>query len=154
MNKMCTVRPETWQKWHGAAGRLDHVPVAERTGQRRESAEGHRHPVRQRRLGRPRRVHRRNRAGLHRPDERARARSASPTAIWEPPTAGPTMASPMSAPATSPRSPLGDPATIYNLYKQFYSPPNFTWGNTLGAGQAITQANRNPILGGRRAPTG
>jgi D-alanyl-D-alanine carboxypeptidase (penicillin-binding protein 5/6) len=33
------------------------------------------------------------------------------------------------------------------LYKQFYSLPNFTWGKTLGSGKDITQDNRNPILG-------
>src|SRR5215210_269042 len=33
------------------------------------------------------------------------------------------------------------------LYKQFYGQPSFTWGKTLGSGQAIVQANRNPILG-------
>ena len=33
------------------------------------------------------------------------------------------------------------------LYKQFYSRRDFTWGKTLGAGQAITQANRDPLLG-------
>jgi D-alanyl-D-alanine carboxypeptidase (penicillin-binding protein 5/6) len=41
-------------------------------------------------------------------------------------------------------------ATIENhpkLYKQFYGQPSFTWGKTLGSGQAITQGNRNPILG-------
>jgi D-alanyl-D-alanine carboxypeptidase (penicillin-binding protein 5/6) len=32
------------------------------------------------------------------------------------------------------------------LYKQFYSLPNFTWGKTMG-GQAITQENRDPLLG-------
>ena len=35
----------------------------------------------------------------------------------------------------------------YKLYKKFYSLPSFTWGKTLGSGQDITQANRNPILG-------
>ena len=35
----------------------------------------------------------------------------------------------------------------YKLYKKFYSQPSFTWGKTLGAGADITQANRNPILG-------
>src|SRR6478609_620422 len=35
----------------------------------------------------------------------------------------------------------------YKLYKQFYSLPSFTWGKTMGAGQDITQQNRNPILG-------
>jgi D-alanyl-D-alanine carboxypeptidase (penicillin-binding protein 5/6) len=35
----------------------------------------------------------------------------------------------------------------YKLYKKFYSQPSFTWGKTVGGGQAITQDNRNPILG-------
>lgn len=41
-------------------------------------------------------------------------------------------------------------ATIENhprLYKQFYSRREFTWGETLGSGDAITQANRDPLLG-------
>ena len=41
-------------------------------------------------------------------------------------------------------------ATIENhpkLYKEFYSLPNFTWGKTIGSGKDITQDNRNPILG-------
>jgi D-alanyl-D-alanine carboxypeptidase (penicillin-binding protein 5/6) len=33
------------------------------------------------------------------------------------------------------------------LYKEFYSLPSFTWGKTLRAGKDITQENRNPILG-------
>ncbi len=33
------------------------------------------------------------------------------------------------------------------LYKTFYSRPNFTWGKTLGSGADITQANRDPLLG-------
>ena len=33
------------------------------------------------------------------------------------------------------------------LYKQFYSRREFTWGKTLGSGSAITQANRDPLLG-------
>ena len=40
-----------------------------------------------------------------------------------------------------------DRAPLPELYKQFYSLPSFTWGKTLGSGQDITQANRNPILG-------
>src|SRR4249919_731197 len=41
-------------------------------------------------------------------------------------------------------------ATIENfpqLYKQYYSKPDFTWGKTLGSGSPITQANRDPLLG-------
>jgi D-alanyl-D-alanine carboxypeptidase (penicillin-binding protein 5/6) len=34
-----------------------------------------------------------------------------------------------------------------DLYKRFYAKENFTWGKTLGKGEAITQPNRNPLLG-------
>jgi len=34
-----------------------------------------------------------------------------------------------------------------DLYKRYYSLPSFTWGKTLGAGNDITQANRDPLLG-------
>jgi D-alanyl-D-alanine carboxypeptidase (penicillin-binding protein 5/6) len=34
-----------------------------------------------------------------------------------------------------------------DLYKKFYSKNSFTWGQTLGKGEAITQSNRNPLLG-------
>jgi D-alanyl-D-alanine carboxypeptidase (penicillin-binding protein 5/6) len=33
------------------------------------------------------------------------------------------------------------------LYKQFYGQEKFTWGKTLGGGEPITQGNRNPLLG-------
>ena len=33
------------------------------------------------------------------------------------------------------------------LYKEFYGQEEFTWGKTLGGGEPITQANRNPLLG-------
>jgi len=33
------------------------------------------------------------------------------------------------------------------LYKQFYGQPSFTWGKTMGSGSAINQGNRNPLLG-------
>jgi len=37
--------------------------------------------------------------------------------------------------------------TTPDLYKQFYTQTSFTWGKTLGGGQPIEQANRNPLLG-------
>ncbi|WP_424141305.1 D-alanyl-D-alanine carboxypeptidase family protein [Sphingosinicella ginsenosidimutans] len=33
------------------------------------------------------------------------------------------------------------------LYREYYAVPNFTWGRTMGSNQAITQENRNPLLG-------
>jgi D-alanyl-D-alanine carboxypeptidase (penicillin-binding protein 5/6) len=40
------------------------------------------------------------------------------------------------------------------LYKQFYGQQSFTWGKTLGDNQAITQPNRNPLLGKVRGADG
>jgi D-alanyl-D-alanine carboxypeptidase (penicillin-binding protein 5/6) len=37
--------------------------------------------------------------------------------------------------------------TTPDLYRKFYSRTDFTWGRTLGAGNPITQGNRNPLLG-------
>jgi D-alanyl-D-alanine carboxypeptidase (penicillin-binding protein 5/6) len=34
-----------------------------------------------------------------------------------------------------------------DLYKRFYATDSFVWGKTMGSGQDISQANRNPILG-------
>jgi serine-type D-Ala-D-Ala carboxypeptidase (penicillin-binding protein 5/6) len=34
-----------------------------------------------------------------------------------------------------------------DLYRKFYSQKEFSWGKTMGAGAAIVQPNRNPILG-------
>jgi D-alanyl-D-alanine carboxypeptidase (penicillin-binding protein 5/6) len=34
-----------------------------------------------------------------------------------------------------------------DLYRQFYTQTEFTWGRTMGGGAPITQGNRNPLLG-------
>jgi serine-type D-Ala-D-Ala carboxypeptidase (penicillin-binding protein 5/6) len=34
-----------------------------------------------------------------------------------------------------------------DLYREYYGLRNFTWGRTMGGGQPITQDNRNPLLG-------
>ncbi len=34
-----------------------------------------------------------------------------------------------------------------DLYKRYYAKEKFTWGKTLGKGDAITQPNRNPLFG-------
>ena len=33
------------------------------------------------------------------------------------------------------------------LYREYYGQREFTWGRTMGSNQAITQGNRNPLLG-------
>jgi serine-type D-Ala-D-Ala carboxypeptidase (penicillin-binding protein 5/6) len=38
-------------------------------------------------------------------------------------------------------------ADFPDLYRQFAATKEFTWGKTMGSGKAITQPNRNPLLG-------
>jgi D-alanyl-D-alanine carboxypeptidase (penicillin-binding protein 5/6) len=147
LNKMCTVRPETWQKWHGpAAGSTMFLSPNEQVSVENllkgivtlsgndasvvlaECIAGTEQAFTDQMNALGKRI------GL--------TNSHFGTANgW--PDNGVTYVS------------ARDLATLarweiehhYKLYKQFYSLPNFTWGKTMGAGQDITQANRNPILG-------
>jgi serine-type D-Ala-D-Ala carboxypeptidase (penicillin-binding protein 5/6) len=147
LNKMCTVRPETWQKWHGPAagstmflspneqvsvenllkgivtlsGNDASVVLAECIAGTEQAFTGQMNDYGKR-------------IGL--------TNSHFGTANgW--PDNGVTYVS------------ARDLATLarweiehhYKLYKEFYSLPSFTWGKTLGSNQNITQQNRNPILG-------
>src|ERR671917_790657 len=147
LGKMCTVRPETWAKWHGpAAGSTMFLSANEQV-----SIENLLHGIvtlsgndasvvlaeciagteqafteQMNALGRKlglKNSHFGNSNGW--PDEGRTYVTARDLATL--------------ARATVERHP--------KLYKQFYGKPNFTWGKTLGSGQAITQGNRNPLLG-------
>jgi len=147
LGKMCTVRPETWQKWHGpAAGSTMFLSPNEQV-----SVENLLHGIvtlsgndasvvlaeciagteqaftnQMNALG--------QRIGL--------TNSHFGTANgW--PDNGVTYVSAHDL-ATLARSEIEN---HYALYKKFYSQPSFTWGKTLGSNQDITQQNRNPILG-------
>jgi D-alanyl-D-alanine carboxypeptidase (penicillin-binding protein 5/6) len=147
LSKMCTVRPETWQKWHGpAAGSTMFLSPNEQV-----SVENLLHGIvtlsgndasvvlaeciagteqaftnQMNALGK--------RIGL--------TNSHFGTANgW--PDNGVTYVSAHDL-ATLARSEIEN---HYALYKKFYSQPSFTWGKTLGSNQDITQQNRNPILG-------
>jgi D-alanyl-D-alanine carboxypeptidase (penicillin-binding protein 5/6) len=147
LNKMCTVRPETWQKWHGpAAGSTMFLSPAEQVSVENllkgivtlsgndasvvlaECIAGTEQAFTDQMNALGKRI------GL--------TNSHFGTANgW--PDNGVTYVS------------ARDLATLarweiehhYQLYKKFYSLPSFTWGKTLGSNQDITQANRNPILG-------
>ena len=147
LNKMCTVRPETWQKWHGPAagstmflsaneqvsvenllhgivtlsGNDASVVLAECIAGTEPAFTGQMNDLAKR-------------IGL--------TNSHFGTANgW--PDEGVTYVTARDL-ATLARSEIEN---HYALYKKFYSQPSFTWGKTLGSGQDITQANRNPILG-------
>ena len=147
LGKMCTVRPETWQRWHGpAAGSTMFLSPNERVSVENllhgivtlsgndasvvlaeciagtEQAFVEQMNALARQLGM-----RRSRFGNSNgwPDEGRTVVTARDLATL--------------ARASIERHP--------KLYKQFYGQPSFTWGKTMGSGQAITQGNRNPLLG-------
>jgi len=147
LNKMCTVRPETWQKWHGPqAGSTMFLSANEQVSVENllkgivtlsgndasvvlaECIAGTEQAFTEQMNALGKRI------GL--------TNSHFGTANgW--PDNGVTYVS------------ARDLATLarweiehhYKLYKEFYSLPSFTWGKTLGSNQDITQQNRNPILG-------
>jgi len=147
LTKMCTVRPETWRKWHGPqagstmflsvneqvsvenllhgivtlSGNDASVVLAECIAGTEQAFAGQMNAL-AKRLGLTN-SHFGNSNGW--PDEGVTYVTARDLATL--------------ARATIERHPA--------LYKKFYSQTNFTWGKTLGSGQAITQGNRNPILG-------
>ena len=147
LNKMCTVRPETWQKWHGPqagstmflspneqvsvenllhgivtlSGNDASVVLAECIAGTEEALAAQMNAL-GKTLGLTN-SHFGNSNGW--PDEGRTYVSARDLAKL--------------ARASIERHP--------KLYKQFYGQPSFTWGKTLGSGQAITQGNRNPLLG-------
>ena len=147
LGKMCTVRPETWQRWHGpAAGSTMFLSPNEQVSVENllhgivtlsgndasvvlaeciagtEQAFANQMNALARKLGL-----KNSRFGNSNgwPDEGVTQVTARDLATL--------------ARASVERHP--------KLYKQFYGQPSFTWGRTMGSGQAITQGNRNPLLG-------
>ena len=147
LNKMCTVRPETWQKWHGPqAGSTMFLSPGEQVSVENllkgivtlsgndasvvlaECISGTEQAFTEQMNALGKKI------GL--------TNSHFGTANgW--PDNGVTYVSARDL-ATLARYEIEN---HYKLYKQFYSLPSFTWGKTLGSGKDITQANRNPILG-------
>ena len=147
LNKMCTVRPETWEKWHGPkAGSTMFLSPNEQV-----SVENLLHGIV-------------TLSGNDASVVLAECISGTEQAFTEQMNAlGKKIGLTNSHFGTANGWPdegvtyvtARDLATLakyeienhYKLYKKFYSQPSFTWGKTLGAGADITQQNRNPILG-------
>ena len=147
LDKMCTVRPETWQKWHGpAAGSTMFLSPGEQVSVDNllkgiitlsgndasvvlaeciagtEPAFANVMNENAKRLGL---------TGSHFGNSNG----------W--PDEGATYVTARDL-ATLARAEIEN---YPDLYKKYYSLTQFTWGKTLGSGNDITQANRNPLLG-------
>ena len=147
LNKMCTVRPETWQKWHGPqAGSTMFLSPNEQV-----SVENLLHGIVTLSGNDASVVLAECIAGTEQAftdQMNALAKKIGMTNShfgtangW--PDNGVTYVSARDL-ATLARYEIEN---HYGLYKKFYSQPSFTWGKTMGGGQDITQQNRNPILG-------
>ena len=147
LSKMCTVRTETWQKWHGpAAGSTMFLSVNEQV-----SVENLLHGIVTLSGNDASVVLAECIAGTEEAFANVMNENAKRLGLtnshfgnsngW--PDEGRTYVTARDL-ATLARAEVEQHP---KLYKQFYGQTSFTWGKTLGSGQDITQANRNPLLG-------
>ena len=147
LNQMCTVRPETWQKWHGPqAGSTMFLSPGEQVSVENllngiVTLSGNDASVVLAEC-----IAGTEEAFVNIMNEHARALGLTGSRFgnsngW--PDEGRTYVTARDL-ATLARAEIENHP---DLYKKFYSRSDFTWGKTLGSGQAITQANRNPLLG-------
>ena len=147
LDRMCTVRPETWQRWHGpTAGSTMFLSPGEQVSVRNllhgivtlsgndatvvlaECISG-------------------TEAAFVALMNRESQQLGLSNSHWGNPVGWPdngvtyTTARDL---ATLARSTVQDHP---QLYRAFYGQHNFTWGRTLGGNQPIVQGNRNPLLG-------
>jgi D-alanyl-D-alanine carboxypeptidase (penicillin-binding protein 5/6) len=147
LNKMCTVRPETWQKWHGPqAGSTMFLSPNEQV-----SVENLLHGIVTLSGNDASVVLAECIAGTEEAFANVMNENAKRLGLtnsnfgnsngW--PDEGRTYVTARDL-ATLARAEIENHP---QLYKKFYSQASFTWGKTLGSGADITQANRNPLLG-------
>jgi D-alanyl-D-alanine carboxypeptidase (penicillin-binding protein 5/6) len=147
LNKMCTVRPETWQKWHGPqAGSTMFLSPGEQV-----SVENLIHGIvtlsgNDASVVLAECIAGTEQAFANQMNDFAKKLGLTNSRFcnsngW--PDEGCTYVTARDL-ATLARASVERHPT---LYKTFYPRTSFTWGKTLGSGQDITQQNRNPILG-------
>jgi D-alanyl-D-alanine carboxypeptidase (penicillin-binding protein 5/6) len=147
LDKMCTVRPETWQKWHGPqAGSTMFLSPNEQV-----SVENLLHGIitlsgNDASVVLAECIAGTEEAFVGQMNEQAKRLGLTNSRFgtangW--PDEGRTYVSARDL-ATLARAEIQH---FPDLYKKFYGQTSFTWGKTLGSGQDITQSNRNPILG-------
>jgi D-alanyl-D-alanine carboxypeptidase (penicillin-binding protein 5/6) len=146
-DKMCTVRPETWQRWHGpAAGSTMFLSPGEQVSVRNllhgivtlsgndasvvlaECISG----------SEPAFVALMNRQS---------AEMGLANSHWGNPVGWPDAGVTYTTARDLANLAAGTIRDYPDLYREYYGMREFTWGRTLGGNQPITQGNRNPLLG-------
>ncbi|HTU11080.1 MAG TPA: D-alanyl-D-alanine carboxypeptidase family protein [Allosphingosinicella sp.] len=145
--RMCTVRPETWQRWHGpAAGSTMFLSPNEQVSVRdllhgivtlsgndatvvlAECISG-------------------NEAAFVQLMNRHSREMGLRNSNWGNPVGWPDNGVTYTTARDLATLAAGTVRDYPDLYREYYGMREFTWGRTMGTNQAITQGNRNPLLG-------
>ena len=146
-NRMCTVRPETWQRWHGPqAGSTMFLSPNEQVSVRNllhgivtlsgndatvvlaECISG-------------------NEAAFVQLMNRQSRDMGLRNSNWGNPVGWPDNGVTYTTARDLAMLAMGTVRDYPELYREYYGMREFTWGRTMGSNQAITQGNRNPLLG-------
>lgn len=146
-NRMCTVRPETWQRWHGpAAGSTMFLSPGEQV-----SVSNLLHGIV-------------TLSGNDATVVLAECISGTESAFvalmnrksrelglgnsnWGNPVGWPDNGVTYTTARDLARLAVSTLRRYPQLYREYYGMREFTWGRTMGSNQEITQGNRNPLLG-------
>jgi serine-type D-Ala-D-Ala carboxypeptidase (penicillin-binding protein 5/6) len=146
-DKMCTVRPETWQRWHGpAAGSTMFLSPGEQVSVRNllhgiVTLSGNDATVVLAEC-----ISGTEPAFVALMNRQSRAMGLA-NSNWGNPVGWPDGGVTYTTARDLATLAAGTVRDYPQLYREYYGMREFTWGRTMGSNQAITQGNRNPLLG-------
>jgi serine-type D-Ala-D-Ala carboxypeptidase (penicillin-binding protein 5/6) len=146
-NRMCTVRPETWRRWHGpAAGSTMFLSPNEQVSVRNllhgiVTLSGNDATVVLAEC-----ISGNEAAFVELMNRQSRAMGLS-NSRWGNPVGWPDNGVTYTTARDLATLAAGTIRDYPELYREYYGMRNFTWGRTMGGNQPITQANRNPLFG-------
>ncbi|MGE3395898.1 MAG: D-alanyl-D-alanine carboxypeptidase family protein [Sphingomonas sp.] len=146
-NRMCTVRPETWQRWHGpAAGSTMFLSPNEQV-----SVSNLLHGIVTLSGNDATVVLAECIAGTEAAFVQLMNRKSRELGLtgsnWGNPVGWPDGGVTFTTARDLARVAVSTIRRFPQLYRQYYGMREFTWGRTMGSNRAITQGNRNPLLG-------
>ncbi|HYJ53269.1 MAG TPA: D-alanyl-D-alanine carboxypeptidase family protein [Allosphingosinicella sp.] len=146
-DKMCTVRPETWQRWHGPeAGSTMFLSPGEQVSVRNllhgiVTLSGNDATVVLAEC-----ISGTEPAFVALMNRQSRAMGLT-NSNWGNPVGWPDNGVTYTTAHDLAMLAAGTIRDYPQLYREYYNTREFTWGRTMGSNQAITQGNRNPLLG-------